>query len=220
MIAAKQTVLTSAGALLALALALTVPASANAQPGLKGKTYYFGTHAARTNITFVSEADIETIHGVSHAAKGSLAVDTKGTTVSGTLSIPVASLKTGIALRDEHLRSDAWLHAKKYPWIRLQIISATENKANPKLWNYTANLTIKNITKRISGTTKVSAIPDRFSAALGGGSWVRVRASFNIRLKDYGIVVPQRIGAKVNTTWKVGIDMYGTTAAPTRKKRS
>ena len=33
------------------------------------------------------------------------------------LSVPVDSLRTGIAARDEHLRSEHWMHAARYPAI-------------------------------------------------------------------------------------------------------
>ena len=57
----------------AISAAFLVPTLAQAQPAseLAGKTYHFGTHPARTNITFVSEADLETIHGVTNTVGGS-----------------------------------------------------------------------------------------------------------------------------------------------------
>ena len=200
-----------------LAVAFAFGAPADAQEALKSRTYHFGTHPARTSVTFTSEADIETIHGTTNVLSGSIKVDARGKTASGNLTIPVKNLKTGIALRDEHLRSDAWLDERKHPSIRLRLISARENARNPKLWDYTADLTIKGVTRRITGQTRVSAIPARFSKSLGGGEWVRLRTSFDVRLPDYGVQVPQRLGAKVNTTWKIGIDLYGTTVAPSRR---
>lgn len=196
-----------------LAILLGVP-SVHAQDELKNQTYHFGTHPARTSVTFVSEADIETIHGVSNAMEGSIRVDAKGTSATGTLHIPVSSMKTGIDLRDEHLRSADWLDAKKHPKVTLRIVTAEQGAKDPKTWTYTADLTIKGVTKRITGNVKVDPIPDRFSAALGGGSWVRVRAAFAVKLSDHGIEIPQQIGAKVNDTWQIGIDVYGTTKAP------
>ena len=202
----------------ALFAALVLVSSAEAQDALKSRTYHFGTHPARTSVTFVSEADIETIHGVSNALQGSIKVDATGKAGSGTLRVPVSSMKTGIALRDEHLRSDAWLDAKRHPYVTLQLVSAKATRSDPKTWDYTANLTIKGVTKRVTGKAKVSAIPDKFSAALGGGSWVRVRAKFDVKLADHGIQVPQRIGAKVSQTWQIGIDVYGTTNAPKARR--
>ncbi len=203
-----------------LAVALVIAggllaSSVDAQPQLKNKTYHFGTHPARTNITFVSEADLETIHGYTNKVQGSIKVDANGTKASGTLRVGVGSLKTGIDLRDEHLRSDQWLDAKRYPYVQLQLVSATETQ-DPRKWSYVANLTIKGVTRQIKGTARISAIPDRLGKSLGGGSWVRVRTKFDVKITDYGVKIPQQVGPKVSDTWSVGIDLYGTTAAPSR----
>lgn len=201
-------------ALLAIAL-LARPASANEQ--LQGRTYHFGTHPARTNITFVSEADLETIHGVTNAVQGAVRIDATGRSASGVLQAGVRSMKTGIDLRDEHMRSEQWLDAKRHPWIRLQVVKAVESE-DGRTWDYTALLTIKGTTREMKGKARVTAIPDRLARALGPGSWLRVRTAFDVRLSDFGIQVPQTVGAKVSPTWAISIDVYGTTVLPKRRR--
>ena len=203
-------------ALLPLLFSLTTDTSA--QDLLKQKTYHFGTHPARTNITFISEADLETIHGISHAMGGSITVDASGKKASGKLRVGVAALRTGIAKRDEHLRSDVWLDARKHPYIRLEVVSAVEG-ADGKTWDMRARITIKGVTKAFKTKAKVRAIPAKLGARLGNGSWVRVRAKFDVTLSDFGIQIPQMVGAKVNKVWAVGVDIYGTTAAPKKSAR-
>ena len=75
-------------ALLALAVVFASTA-ADAKDALKTKTYHFGTHEARTNVTFVSEADLETIHGVTHKMQGSVSIDATGGKGKGTLRVAV-----------------------------------------------------------------------------------------------------------------------------------
>ncbi|MDJ0522505.1 MAG: YceI family protein [Planctomycetota bacterium] len=206
-------------AVLLVALLLTAGFAlppADAAEALKGRTYHFGTHDARTTITFVSEADLETIHGVTNKISGEIRTDKTGTRASGSIRAGVAALKTGIALRDEHLRSDQWLDAKKFPWIQLRLVSAVEGK-DGKTWDYTADITIKGKTQRFTGKAKIVAIPDRIGKQLGAGSWVRVRTKFDVKLSDFGVVIPQRIGAKVSDIWKIGVELYGTTANPKAK---
>ena len=204
-----------------LAASLSLVAGIAAAPAdaqeIKGKTYHFGTHPARTAITFVSEADLETIHGVTNKIAGNLRVDASGKKASGRLRVGVSTLKTGIALRDEHLRSAQWLDVKKYPAIELQLIEA-KPAANGKTWSYTANLTIKGVTKKINGTARVRAYDDKIAKALGPGSWIRVRTKFKVTLSDCGIRIPQVVGAKVSKTWDIGVDIYGTTAIPQKSR--
>src|SRR6185503_9681831 len=80
-------------------------------------TYYVGHHAKYVNITFESEADIESIVGTTNKATGEIKADLEKGTGSVSLTVPVASMKTGIDMRDEHLRSEMWLNAAKYPAI-------------------------------------------------------------------------------------------------------
>src|SRR5262245_45664247 len=97
-------------AILSLALAALAPAPDET-------TFYVGHHPKFVNITFESQADIETIVGTTNAAKGTVKADLEKGTGSVTLSVPVASMKTGIDMRDEHLRSKDWLEAAKFPDI-------------------------------------------------------------------------------------------------------
>jgi polyisoprenoid-binding protein YceI len=188
---------------------------------LGGNTYGFGTHKARTTMTFVSEADIETIHGVSHEMAGRIAVAKDGRSAGGKLQVPVAAMRTGIDLRDEHLRSSQWLDAKKYPYITLELTSArpkAEGAAwDGRTWAYEGRLTIKGATRALSGEVDVSVVPERLNNLLGPGKWIRVRTHFDVKLKDFGIEIPQNVVAKVSEVWKVRVDVYGTTEPPTAK---
>src|SRR5258706_14508131 len=80
-----------------------------------GTTYHFGMHPKYTNITFVSEADIENIYGITHTAKGTTWLDFDTLTGKCSISVPVKSLDTGIPQRNEHLQTDQWLHRANYP---------------------------------------------------------------------------------------------------------
>ena len=45
--------------------------------------------------------------------------------VRGRLRVPVASLDTGIPLRNEHMQSAMWLNAEKHPHIEMDITGAS-----------------------------------------------------------------------------------------------
>src|SRR5258706_7210802 len=78
-------------------------------------TYYVGHHPKYVNITFESEADIENIVGTTNKATGEIKADLEKGTGSVSITVTVASMKTGIDMRDEHLRSEMWLNAAKFP---------------------------------------------------------------------------------------------------------
>jgi polyisoprenoid-binding protein YceI len=142
-----------------------------------------------------------------------VAVDATGKAARGTLQVGVRSMRTGIDLRDEHMRSEQWLDANRYPWIRLQIVRAAAHR-DGKSWDFTARLTIKGTTKEVKSKARVTAIPDDLGKALGAGSWVRVRTKFDVKLSAFGVKIPAGVGVKVSDTWAIGVDLYGTTVLP------
>ena len=205
--------------LIALGLPALASTDAASQDQLKGKTYYFGTSEPRTNISFTSDADIELIQGTTNkldAFNSKITVDASGKKASGRLRVGVRTLKTGIALRDQHLQNATWLDAAKYPWITLDITEATEDR-DGRSWTYKGRLTIKGVTRDITGKVRVRPIPTSIKG-LGAGEWVRVRAKFDVDITKHGVVIPQQVGAKVNKVWQIGVDIYGTTAAPKRRR--
>ncbi len=52
---------------------------------------------------------------------GFTVVDADGNVVGGEWWVPVASLKTGIPLRDEHLHGGDWLDAENHPHIKVRL---------------------------------------------------------------------------------------------------
>lgn len=205
---------------LGLLLPLLSAADVSAHDKLKGKTFYFGSSEPRTNISFTSDADIELIQGTTNKMdvnNSKITVDASGKQASGSLRVGVRALKTGIAKRDEHLRSAMWLDAARHPWITLKINSASENK-DGKTWNFKGAITIKGVTKAVAGKARVRPIPSSIKG-LGAGEWLRLRVKFDVSLSDFNIKIPSQVGAKVNNTWNVSVDIYGTTAAPKRTRR-
>ena len=87
-------------------------------------TYHFGVSEQRTNITFQSETDFETILGSSRSLSGSATVDLSAGTIQAELSVPIESMRTGIDLRDKHMKSGMWMDAKKFPNITFKTGSA------------------------------------------------------------------------------------------------
>jgi polyisoprenoid-binding protein YceI len=81
-------------------------------------------------------------------------------------TIKVESVNTGIAKRDNHLRSDDYFDVRKYPEIRFSSTSV-KNNGNDRLL-VEGNLTIKNVTKKIKMNVAVSKSRSRkiFTTAL------------------------------------------------------
>ena len=199
--------MTRAGIVVAL---FALPLAVSARAG--EKTWYFGTHAARTNISFESKAEIETILGTTNQVSGSASVD--GEKVKIALSLPVASLRTGIDLRDEHLRGDKWLDAAKFPTIEFSATKDAKKKGDQ--YGLDGTIKIHGVEKGVSVLVEAREIPADLAAKakLGPGEWIRVRGSFDVKLSEFGVKIPEGGGAKVSDTIRITIDLFGTTEKP------
>ena len=178
------------------------------------ETYHFGVSDQRTNITFESQTDFEIILGSSHKVSGSVVTDLEKGTAKIELYVPVASLRTGIDLRDEHLRSAMWLDAGKYP--TLSFVSKSARKLAADRWEVRGTFTMRGVSREISTTVQVRLIPASIAkkAGLEKGQWMKVSTSFPVSLSDFGVEVPDMLGARVNDVWSVRLLAYASTVSP------
>ena len=176
-------------------------------------TYHFGVSPQNTNVTFESETDFETILGSTREIRGTAVVDIEGGIVQTTLEVPVESLRTGIDLRDEHLRSGMWLDAKKYPTISFS--STTARKIDDTRWEITGTFSMHGESRELSTIVDVRSIPADVAktAGLGKGDWIRITAPFEVKLSEFGVVIPKKPAQRVNDTWTVKIQVFASTVA-------
>ena len=205
---------TAAAVLLAASLAFAVE--------FKPTTYHFGTGLKHTNITFVSDTSVETIHGITHTVSGKADLDFEKGEGTAELVIPVKSLDTGIPMRNEHLQSEKWMDAAKHPDITFQAKSLKRVKADEKTkretWSWEADLTIHGVTKALKGEATVQRVPEELGKAHGAGQWVKVKAAFEVTLADFDVKVPENAVTKVSPTWAITVDLFGTTELPKKDK--
>lgn len=203
----------------AATLALVAPAFAEGT----AVAYHFGTNPTLTTIQFESETSLETIHGVTRAISGTANFDFDKGEGSADFRIPVKKLDTGLPARNEHLFSDGWLDAEKFPDILFKAKSlkriSTDEKTKKETWSYDGEITIHGVTKPLKGEASVQRIPEDLGKKLGRGSWVKVKTDFQVTLKDFDISVPEVSAAKVSPTWDCKVDLKGTTEAPKAEEK-
>jgi polyisoprenoid-binding protein YceI len=181
-------------------------------------SYHFGTHPARTTVTFESETSLETIHGTTRTMSGAADLDFDKGEGGVELTVPVKSLDTGIEKRNEHLQTKDWLDAAAFPDIVFKSKSLkrtkTDDATKRETWSYEGELTIHGVTKALKGEATVLRIPEEPAKKLGEGDWVKVKTRFDVALADFGVKVPDFAAAKVSPAWTVAIDIFGTTVLP------
>ncbi|MDH5490398.1 MAG: YceI family protein [Myxococcales bacterium] len=200
--------------LLALSLpvliGLALPELADAQE----RTYRIRRDGG-SRITFVSDAPLETINGVSSELGGALQIDPRDLGATrGTVSVPVSSIRTGVDLRDEHLRGDTWLDAAHHPDATFQITgvsgaSTLEPNQEARL-RISGRFTIHGVTRALTARARVIWIPltDEMRRTPGiNGDVIRARARFTIQLTDFGISVPSIVRLKVSNEIVVTVNL-------------
>jgi polyisoprenoid-binding protein YceI len=129
-------------------------------------------------------------------------VHAPGDGVMASGSVEVASIDTGIAKRDKHLRSADFFDAANYPQITF---GSRRIVADGDRYDVPGTLTIKGVSQ------DVSLIGRRLPPAPGdGGETVRIAAEATINRHDFGVKAPQRVelfglavGAHVKITLRV-----------------
>jgi polyisoprenoid-binding protein YceI len=111
--------------------------------------------------------------------------------------VPLATLDTGIALRDRHMR-DEYLQVQAYPLARLRIsrdklpsASATQKGA------VSGELTLHGQTHPVNVTFEISP-----------SSGYEVRASMMLDMRQYGIPEPKYLGVSVKPEVEVSADFH------------
>ncbi|MEM9073297.1 MAG: YceI family protein [Myxococcota bacterium] len=157
----------------------------------------------RARVNFKSEAPLETINGVNNDATGSVSLDPSNLSgASGTITVPVASFRTGIDLRDEHLRGSDWLDAENHPNATFEITgirggSSLTADEDARL-QVTGRFTMHGVTRDVTA---------RVRAKWDGSSGLRARAQFTIRLDQFNVSINPAVRLKVSNEIQITIDI-------------
>ena len=151
----------------------------------------------RDTITFTSQAPLEDIVGTTNKIGGYIVIDPRDPSKGGhgEFIVPVASLNSGIPLRDEDIQSATWLDAQEYPNITFRIGETREITVikETDAFNTYDVLLVGEFT--LHGVTRHVEIPGRVTYLKESektkekmpGDLLAVRAKFEIRLDDFGI---------------------------------
>ncbi|MBI5647228.1 MAG: YceI family protein [Ignavibacteriae bacterium] len=191
-------------AALLLVTALVAPAAAQRLSTDRTGTLTFNIKddRGRNQASFLSESLVEDIAGTAAGLGGTVSFDPSDVakTISATVTVDVASMKTGIDMRDEHLRSEGWLNAKQFPTIEFKLLKLKGAKVkNGTEINGTAvgTFTMHGVTKNMEmPVTLIYMKESEKTKARAAGDLLVVRAKGTVSLSDFG-VKNQLVGQKV-----------------------
>lgn len=173
---------------------------------------------ATSRVSFTSDAPFETIVGTTSSVEGTISVSpaAPATGAKATVKVDIASLKTGVDMRDEHLRGESWLDAAKHSHAtfeleRLELPAGAKIEIDKKVQGTVhGKLTIKGKTQTVKAPVTVGLFaPNPKLAKMGlDGEVLRAKTSFDVALRDFGVVVPDNLaGLKVADTVNIAMDI-------------
>lgn len=192
-----------------MAQALAVSASGAKKVTLSDKV-------GKNQFTWTSDAPLEKIKGTAEGVSGSLTLDPKNlSTIKGTISAQVATMKSGNATRDGHIQSAQWLDAGKYPQISFTISSVSGVKVDGKSATgvATGTFTMHGVSKQMSIPFKVTYIDaNAQTRQRAAGDLVSFNADFSVALADYNVAGTKgTVGSKVGEKISVSAQLFGST---------
>lgn len=138
---------------------------------------------------------------------GTLSLGTgKPLPLSGDLSLDLASIETGISLRNQHLR-DKYLEIAKGPGFDKAVLSDLRlNDADGEGFEgrtgFSGTLLLHGVKRPVSGTGEIRR----------EGQGMRVEASFPLTLTDFGVEPPEYMGVGVGNRVLVKVQLVGAPA--------
>jgi polyisoprenoid-binding protein YceI len=180
------------------------------------QTFSFKDKYGRNQASFYSSTPVEDITGLTNEVDGTATFDVSDiTTLESTVSIAAASLRTGIELRDDDLRSPNWLDTENYPQITFvikkvgEVKSVADNKLSAKV---TGDFSAHGVTKEVLADVNMTYLDEsEQTKKRGPGDLLGVEAKFDITLSDYD-VDNMVLGQKVSDDIEVTVTLVGSNA--------
>lgn len=196
--------------------ALSLPALAQIPGAPAGPAKVELNDKIRANqLEWLSDAPMEKIKGSAPGVTGTFTIDPANlAAVTGKITVPVKSMKTGNPLRDRHLADKDWLDANAFPNITFDIAKATVRKVDGGKAELMAEGTFT-----LHGVAKQMTIPvtlqwKRASAdtARVPGDWIKISTKFDVKLTDFKVAGKSGVvGKKVGETIAINGTLYGHT---------
>lgn len=190
-----------------------------------GSVFWVADPMKRNLVSFRSSAPLEDIVGTTNEVHGQLMFDPKqpDAGIRGEIRVSVAALSTGIALRDEHLRSGDWLDATKYPEIRFVIDGTRSVRLDKRgegfsTWDVTVTgtLALHGQERKVEVAAKVTYLEEsKATRAKLPGNLLASRAHFSLKLSEFGVKgFKGVVGSKVSDVIELDVSLMGSSVRP------
>lgn len=185
-------------------------------------TFNVNDSLGRDQVTFTTHASLQTVRGITSKITGHVTLDPDNIpgAADGRFEVDLASLKTGIGMRDRHMREKS-LETSKYPDAIFNLLRIVNTDHDTLLDQTPINLTaegdftVHGITKRITVPLKVTYMKESGETAKRApGNLLHIEGTFDLLLSDYNIPRPRFMFFKVDDKQRIDIDAVASTGLP------
>ncbi len=157
-----------------------------------------------------SETDVENFTARTNKITGTFNFDKDAKVGTGTITVDGATLDTGVALRNTHMKSADWFNFDKNPEIKFEATKVQWMRDNN--YRVTGKLTLNNVTKALiaTATIKVTAANATTASARIAGDSLAVSTKFKIKLADYNIKHPTISAGRVANELEISLKTIAT----------
>jgi len=188
---------------------LTMAGMAFAAP----QTFDFKDPKGINNAGFKLDAPLESINGSASGVSGAVVFDPSNPgATKGKIIVATSSLVVPNPMQRQHMLSDKWLDAAKFPEITFEssAFKNVQTTGDTTTADATGLFTLKGVSKEITVPVKMTCLKDKLGQRVPNqhGDLLVIRSNFTIKRSDFNIM-PGQFEDKVSDTIDITLSIAG-----------
>jgi polyisoprenoid-binding protein YceI len=165
------------------------------------------------NAAFKLDAPLEALSGNATGISGKVTFDPENPAATrGKIVVATSSLHVGNPMQQQHMLSDKWMNAAKYPEISFEAkdLKNVKTDGDTTSADVTGTFTLKGVAKEITVPAKLTFLKDKLGQRVPNqkGDLLVIRSNFSIKRSDFGIM-PGQMEEKVSDTIELTLSIAG-----------
>ena len=177
------------------------------------ETFDFKDPKGVNNATFKLDAPLEALSGNATGIAGTVTFDPAApAATTGKIVVASSSMHVGNPMQQQHMLSDKWMDAAKFPDISFEVkeLKNVKTSGDATTADATGTFTLKGISKEVTAPVKFTFLKDKLSQRVPNqkGDLLVIRSTFTIKRSDFGIM-PGQFEEKVSDTIELTLSIAG-----------
>jgi polyisoprenoid-binding protein YceI len=180
------------------------------------QTFDFKDPKGINNAGFKLDAPLEAINGSASGVSGTVTFDPENPgATTGRIVVATGSLMVPNSMQRQHMLSDKWLDAAKFPDIFFEVkeLKHVKTAGDSTTADVTGTFSLKGVSKELTVPVKLTYMKDRLGDRVPGqkGDLLVIRAGFSIKRSDFNIN-PGQYEDKVSNTIELTLSVAGASS--------